>query len=94
MFAVDPNDPHRLIASHLGGAGGPRMVMTRNGGTTWTALPALDQMMTGAAAFSYTNTSGPTIVAGGASLQRNGYPQPTLVAFDPADPDIVVAGGR
>ena len=93
IFGVDRNDPRHLIASHLGDPGGPRMVMTRDGGTTWTALPALDQMMTGAAAFSYTNTSGPTIVAGGASLQRNGYPQPTLAAFDPADPDIVVAAG-
>ncbi len=69
------------------------MVMTTNGGTTWTALTALDVMMTGGGTFRYTNQSGPTIVPGGASMRLNGYPQPTLVAFDPSDSDIIVAGG-
>jgi hypothetical protein len=92
VFAVDRNDPQRLIASHLSAAG-PRMLITTNGGTTWTALAALDVMMTGGGAFRYTNQSGPTIVPGGASMRLNGYPQPTLLAFDPADSDIIVAGG-
>ena len=93
VFGVDRNDPQHLIASHLATAG-PRMVVTRNGGTTWTQLTALDLMMTGNGTFRYTNTSGPTLAGAGnnASLARNGYPQPTLVAFDPADSDIVVAG--
>jgi hypothetical protein len=78
VYAVDRNDPQRIIASHLGGAGGPEMVLTQNGGTTWNNLPALDKVMTGAGAFQYQNSA---------------YPQPTLVAFDPGDADIVVAGG-
>ena len=41
VFAVDHGDPQRLIASHLGGAAGPRMVMTLNGGTTWSRFPRL-----------------------------------------------------
>ena len=93
VFGVDRNDPQHLIASHLGGVGGPRMVRTRDAGATWTPLPALDAMMTGGGTFPYSNASGPTIVPGGASMRLNGYAQPTLVAFDADDPDIVVAAG-
>jgi hypothetical protein len=64
------------------------MVLTRNGGTTWNVLPALDTLMTGAGVFPYQNQTGPT-----AFTSFSGYPQPTLVAFDPSDPDVVVAGG-
>src|SRR6185295_12152705 len=89
VFAVDPNDPNRIIASHLRGSLlPPEMVITRNGGTTWSALPALDGLMTGGGVFPYQNVSGPTSFA-----SFSGYPQPTLVAFDPLDPDILVAGG-
>lgn len=88
IYAVDPHDPKRIIASHLGGPTGPRMVMTHNGGTTWTAVSALDVLMTGAGTFLYANVSGPR-----AFTNFQGYPQPTLVAFDPLDPDILVAGG-
>ena len=88
IFAVDPNDPRRLIASHLGAVTGPQMVLTRNGGASWNVLSALDTLMTGAGAFNYANQTGPTAFAA-----FNGYPQPTLVAFDPSDPDLVVAGG-
>jgi len=95
VFGVDRNDPQHLIASHLGGPTGPRMMVTRNGGTTWTSLAALDVMMTGNGTFRYVNQSGPTLQQAGQniSMQRNGYPQPTMVAFDPADSDIVVAAG-
>src|SRR6185436_14509585 len=44
VFGVDRNDPQHIIASHLGGPGGPRMVITRDGGTTWNPIPALDVM--------------------------------------------------
>ncbi len=93
VFAVDHSNPQRLIASQIGGASGPRMLMTLNGGTTWSALPALDGMMTGSGVFQYLNQSGPTLVVNGAGMVFNGYPQPTMVAIDPSDPDIVVAGG-
>lgn len=87
VYAVDRNNPQRVIASNLGAPGGPRMVMTLDGGTTWFGLPALDLMMTGGGVFQYANTRGPNRFTG-----FGGYPQPTLVAFDPADPDLVVAG--
>ena len=52
-------------------------------------------MMTGNGTFRYVNQSGPTLQQAGQniSMARNGYPQPTLVAFNPADSDIVVAAG-
>lgn len=78
IYAVDPNDPQRIIASHLFGFGAARMVITQNGGTTWNALPALDDRMTGDGVFRFRNSS---------------YAQPTLLAFDPADHDVVAAGG-
>jgi len=88
IYAVDPNDADRIIASHLSFGNPPEMVMTLDAGTTWNALPALDDLMTGGGAFAYANATGPTRFTG-----FNGYPQPTLVAFDPDDPDILVAGG-
>ncbi|HUR83272.1 MAG TPA: choice-of-anchor D domain-containing protein [Thermoanaerobaculia bacterium] len=87
VFAVDPNDPRRIIASHLP-ASGPRMVMTTNGGGTWTGLAALDALMTGHGTFAYSNRMGQREFT-----DFSGYPQPSLVAFDPHDPDILVAGG-
>src|SRR5256886_969338 len=54
--------------------------------------------MTGNGVFRYTTQRGPgnfsTISPGVGGAGRLGYPQPTLVAFDPKDPSIVVAGGR
>ena len=64
------------------------MVITGNGGTTWDNMPALDSLMTGGGVFRYQNRTGPTRFTG-----FNGYPQPTLASFDPADGDILVAGG-
>lgn len=88
VYAVDRNNPQRLIASNLGAAGGPRMIMTQDGGTIWTPLPALDALMTASGTFQYQTTAGPSVFTG-----FGGYPQPTLVGFDPSDPDILVAGG-
>jgi photosystem II stability/assembly factor-like uncharacterized protein len=87
IFAVDRNDPQRIIASNLGAPAGARMVMTLDGGATWVPLPALDAQMTGGGTFLYSNSTGPNRFT-----SFSGYPQPTLVAFDPADRDIVVAG--
>jgi hypothetical protein len=88
VYAVDRNNPQRIIASQLRPVGGPRMVMSLNGGANWNPIPALDLLMTGNGTFQYQNQRGATVFTG-----FNGYPQPTLVAFDPADPDIIVAGG-
>ena len=88
IFAVDPNSPQRLIASHLGGAPGAEVVLTSNGGATWNNVAALDTLMTAGGVFKYSNQTGPR-----AFSAFGGYSQPTLVAFDPSDPDILVAGG-
>ena len=87
IFAVDPANPNRLYASNLTAAG-PRMVFSTDSGTTWVNDASLDNAMTGGGAFRYQNRRGPTAFTG-----FGGYPQPTLVAFDPQDPNILVAGG-
>jgi len=88
IFAVDPNNPNRLYASNLPAAG-PQMVFSNDGGLTWDPDPELDALMTGGGAFPYRNTRGPTEFTG-----FGGYPQPSLVAFDQEDSNILVAGGR
>ena len=85
QFGVDPNEPRRLIAANNRNGDTPAMVMSDNGGITWDPLPELDQLMTGHGAFVYRTTFGP--------LGRDGYAQPTLMAYDSDDPDIIAAGG-
>ncbi len=87
IFAVDPSNPDRVIASGLTSSGGG-MYSSSNGGNTWTSMPALDTLMTGGGDFPFRNNRGPTRFTG-----FNGYWQPSLVAFDGAS-SLVVAGGQ
>jgi hypothetical protein len=87
VFDVDPNDPNRLIASHLRPSADPQMIMSTNGGATWTNLTALDGMMTAGGWFKYRTTRGVWDWSGFV-----GYPQPSLVAFDPDRPNWILAG--
>ena len=86
VYAVDPNDPNRIIAAALT-RDTPRMVMTTDGGATWSDLPELDSLMTGGGRFRYRAARGPSRFTG-----FDPYPQPTLLAFDPENPDVIVAG--
>jgi photosystem II stability/assembly factor-like uncharacterized protein len=88
IFDVDPTNPQRLYASNLQDTG-PRMIHSEDGGSTWSNDPALDRLMTGGGVFKYQNQRGPTDFTG-----FGGYPQPSLVAFDPKDSKRLVAGGR
>jgi hypothetical protein len=92
VFAADPNDPDRLYASNLA-PGGPQMVFSTDGGTTWNADLELDTKMTGNGAFKYANETGPSCAAC-AGQNFFGYPQPSLLAFDPEDGNVIVAGGQ
>jgi hypothetical protein len=65
------------------------MVFSGDGGTTWGRDEDLDNMMTGGGVFKYQTQRGPTVFTG-----FNGYPQPSLLAFDPENSHIIVAGGR
>ena len=89
IFGVDPKNPARLYASNLDPTG-VRMVFSSDGGTTWDVDNELDDLMTGSGAFLYRTIRGPTP----GPAFNVGYVQPTLVAYDPEDPDIIVAGGR
>ena len=87
IFDVDPNNPNRIIASHLRPGFNPAMVLTTDGGANWTSLAGLDTLMTGGGAFRYQTNRGPINFTAFGS-----YPQPTLVAFDPEDRNLIVAG--
>lgn len=94
VFGVDPTNANRLYASNLRDNGmGPRMIYSVDGGATWHEDPDLDRRMTADGVFPYSNQSGPTTDTA-MGFMFSGYPQPSLVAFDPYDPDILVAGGR
>lgn len=80
VYAVDPHRPGRILASDLAG-GSVTMVLTENAGLTWTVLSQLDALMTGNGSFVARTQLSPR------------YVQPTLVAFDPDDPEVAVAGG-
>ena len=89
IFAVDPNDADRLYASNIAGAEGAQMVFSTDGGNTWDIDGELNDYMDGFGDFEMQTTVGPTSFTG-----FGGYVQPSLVAFDPEDPDVIVAGGR
>lgn len=88
VYDVDAGNPNRIIAAQLQANANPAMVLTTDGGANWTNLTALDTLMTGGGVFNYRNTRGPTNFT-----SVNGYPQPTLVAFDPQNANLIVAGG-
>ncbi len=88
IYDVDLHNPNRLFASHLRSGADPQMILSTDGGVNWTSLPILDDLMVGSGVFKYQNNRGPTAFTG-----FGGYPQPTMVAFDPNDPSLMVAGG-
>jgi hypothetical protein len=87
IWAVDPVNPQRLYASALTNTG-PQMWFSTNQGTNWMRDMELEVLMSGAGAFLLQNQRGPTNFTG-----FNGYPQPTLLAFDPEVPNVIAAGG-
>ncbi len=88
IFAVDPNDPNRLIASSLTPTDA-LMYRSSNGGASWSAMTSLDTIMRGGGDFPIKNQRGLT---GFTAMQ--GYHQPSFVAFDPFDASNIYAGGR
>ena len=87
VFDVDPSNSNRIFLSHLRPGNTPQMLLSEDGGTTWQNMPALDQLMTANGQFRYQTNIGPSNFTG-----FQGYPQPTLVAFDPTEPNLLVAG--
>ena len=63
------------------------MIFSTDGGSTWTPNAALDNLMTGGGVYRSQIRRGAIDFSAFAP-----YPQPTLVAFDPADPNTIVAG--
>jgi hypothetical protein len=86
VIDVDRRNPDRILASILG-AEVVAMAASSDGGSTWRSLQGLDSLMTDGGAVRYRNHHGPS-----AFTSFDGYVQPTMVAFDPGDTAIVIAG--
>lgn len=80
LFAVDPSDPNRMYASAPDTNGTPKMIFSFDGGNTWQQDTELDDLMNGNGDFRY--------------ARGDGNLQPTLLAFDPLDPNLIAAGGH
>ena len=89
MYAVDPQNAQRIVASHVRVGLPPAMVITTDGGTSWSPLPALDAQMNGGGAFRARPLRGPI-----AFTAFSSYPQPTLAAISPRDPNLMIAAGH
>jgi photosystem II stability/assembly factor-like uncharacterized protein len=87
VYDVDPNNSNRIFISQLRPGNTPQMLLSEDGGTTWRNLPELDRLMTANGVFRYQSTVGPSNFTG-----FQGYPQPSFVAFDPLEPQLIVAG--
>jgi len=87
LFDVDPGNADRIIACHVQPGNNPQIVITNDGGANWTNFTNLDELMTGGGVFAYQNQNGPNY-----NSYFQGYTQPTLLAFDPNNRNIIIAG--
>lgn len=92
VFAADPVGPNRLYASCTG-TNPPRMVRSNDGGDTWAIDQELTELMTGRGVFRSRYKVRGDGLAIGPQPQPVGGVQPVMVAFDPFDANILVAGG-
>ena len=88
VFTVSESDPLLLLAAGFT-SDDAFLYKSTDGGDSWSSLAALDALMDGGGDFPIVNDRGPTNFTG-----TNGYHQPSLVAIDPTDSSIMVAGGR
>jgi PKD domain len=100
-FAVDPKNAQRLYISNLCDTGYDGMRFSTDGGATWQLDQVLTDRMTGVGLLApgvkeldFINRGGPDGVYGYRAFPFIGNAQPSLVAFDPDDPHILVAGGK
>ena len=95
VFAVSPSNPSFLggmwLASKYGGGLTPYMVYSRNGGRDWNYARQLDKSLLGDPLLS-----GQPLFVDQAQVryQFPNYYQPDFFAFDPGDPNVMVAGGQ
>jgi len=85
IFAVDEARPNRLYASCIQ-ADTATMIRSNDGGATWQTDTQLTDLLNGSGAFEAHYPD----VGDGATF---GGVQPAMVAFDPTDKDLLLAGG-
>ena len=89
VYDVDPNNDQRIMACALDAANTFTTWFTNNGGANWTAMPALDNLMTGNGIFRNNNAT---------LMPQDFYPavgqvwQPYMFEINPNNPATVVAG--
>jgi hypothetical protein len=88
VFATGDSGKDILAEVFAAKSSTPAIVLSRNGGQTWTPLPKLDSLLTGNGVFRYMNEKGPTDFTG-----FDGYSQPSALAIDPINPRLMVAAG-
>jgi hypothetical protein len=88
VYHVHPTKPNRIIATDES-ATPPVVVLTEDGGNTWTPLPAIDAAISQGGLYPLTNLTGPTEFS-----ERGGYYQVSLVGFHPEDDDVLIVGTR
>ena len=88
LFDVGANDPNQVVAVGFT-ASDAFPYLSTDGGSSWNALGLLRFKLNGNGDFPMKNGVGPTDFT-----TFDGYWQPSLVAIDPNDSQIMVAGGR
>jgi hypothetical protein len=87
VYDVDPTNGNRLVISGINILTNQfSFWQTDDFGRSWTALPNLDNAMTGGV-FQNRSNVGPTAFTG-----FNGYWQPFMVQYNPRDPTTIIAG--
>jgi len=87
VYDVDPNNGNRLTISGINAVTNQfSFHRTTDFGVSWTAIPALDNLMTGGTFVNRSNI-GPTAFTG-----FSGYWQPFMVQYNPRDPTTLIAG--
>jgi hypothetical protein len=88
-FGVDRSNANRLFAAVAVAGAGARIFRSGDSGANWTPDAALDGLMTGGATYRARPRLGPTNFTG-----FGAYVQPSLLAFDGADANTLVAASR
>jgi photosystem II stability/assembly factor-like uncharacterized protein len=86
VFSISRSEPNRIAAAAIGSSDA-RVVFSSDGGATWIQDQNLNAHMVGQGKFRALVRNGPIDFTGFGS-----FPQASLLAFDPADANRIVAG--
>jgi len=88
VFATGDNGKEILAVAFAADSKTPAVMVSHDGGQSWTPLANLDSLLTANGALSLVTEKGPTDFTG-----FKGYPQPSALGIDPINPLVLVAAG-